>query len=145
MPTGDFNIGRDVKITVISPVTNLPLDFDIVTSFDKKSEAAEVKVKGMDGIVRHAYLPDGWKGTIEVDRASDVVDSHFAALEEAYYNGVTILNGSILETIVERGGLISQYRYEEVAMKLSDAGKSEGDKPIKMKIDFGASRRKKVA
>lgn len=144
MPTSDFNVGRDVQFTFFDNNAQAIVSFDIVVGFDKKQESAEVKVKGIDGICRYAYLPDGWKGTLEIDRADRTADDYFARLEDMYYEGKTVLNAQITETINERDGTISQYRYERVVAKLSDAGKAEGDKPIKMKIDWAASRRRIV-
>jgi len=145
MPVGDFNVGRDVTFSIADGNTAVPiLQFSIVTSFDRKAEMVEIKVKGIDGVCRYFYLPDGWKGSIELERAGPEADDFFSTLEQLYYDGRTVLWGQIIETIQEVGGNISQYRWTRVTMKLSDAGKLEGDKSIKIKIDWAASRRVKV-
>ena len=144
MPVNDFNIGRDVTFTVFDKNQNAIVDFNIVDKFDRKQKTNEIKVKGIDGIVRYAFTPDGWEGTIELVRADSGVDVYFAQLEELYYSGQNVLAGQITETITEVNGGLSQFRYERVVMAFDDAGTIEGDKEIKLKIKFAASRRRVI-
>jgi hypothetical protein len=50
-----------------------------------------------------------------------------------------------MESIVNAtDGSLARYRYDGVALTLSDAGTKEGDKKIEQMIDFDASFRRKV-
>lgn len=144
MPVNSFNVGRDVSFNIYDTNSQSIVSFSIVTGIDRKAEMSEVKVKGIDGIVRHAFIPDGWRGTIEVDRADASVDNWFAYLEELYFSGRNVLGGNIQETITEVDGSISQWIYDRVAFKLTDAGAFKGDSAVKMKIEFAGSRRRRV-
>lgn len=144
MPVNDFNVGRDLTFDIFDPNDGGVIEFKTITGFERKQEASEVKVKGIDGIVRYGYLPDGWSFSMELARAGNEVDDYFTRLENLYYGGQNVLSGQITETITEVNGTISQYRYERVVMQLSDAGSVKGDAEVKMKIDGKASRRRKV-
>lgn len=144
MPVNDFNIGRDVTFTIFDKNQNAIIDFNIITKFDRKQKTNEIKIKGIDGVVRYAFTPDGWEGSIELDRADSATDVYFAQLEELYYSGGNVLSGQITETITETSGNLSQFRYERVVMAFEDAGAIEGDKEIKLKIKFAASRRRVI-
>jgi len=143
MPFNSLNVGRDVTVDVTTSAG--PLTFSIVTGFSSKPKYKDLSSTGLDGVVRHAALPAGWDGTFEIERGSGVVDAYFAQLEAAYYNGQNQTAGTITETIQEVDGTVSQYRYEGAVLKLQDAGTKAGDKLVKMKVQFEASFRRKVA
>jgi hypothetical protein len=144
MPVNDFNVGRDVTFTIFDKNGGVIVDFNIITGFDRKQKTNEIKVKGIDGTIRYAFTPDGWEGTIELDRADSNADAYFAQLEELYFSGANVLAGQITETTTEVSGNITQFRYERTVMAFDDAGKIEGDKEIKLKIKWAASRRRKI-
>lgn len=102
-------------------------------------------MKGLDGIVRYAEDPEGWDGSFDLERGSSALDDWIANMEAAYYNGVNIQGATILETISEPDGRLTQYRYDGCAFKLSDGGKWGKSKSISQKLDFVASKRIKVA
>lgn len=144
MPVNGYTVGRDIKVTLITSLGTVA-SFAVRTGFSKKQETNDVKVKRADGIVDHVVIPDGWTGTLDYDRGDSTIDDYFANLETAYYAGTNIASGSIVETITENDGSVSQYTYTGVQMKLSDGGSQTGDNTLKMKIDWMASRRKKTA
>lgn len=144
MPVNDFNVGRDITFDIFDPNTGGIIEFKTITGFERKQETSEVKVKGIDGIVRYGYLPDGWSFSLELARAGTEIDDYFTQLENLYYGGKNVLSGQITETVTEIDGNISQYVYERVVMHLSDAGAVKGDAEVKMKIEGKASRRRKI-
>jgi hypothetical protein len=143
MPVNGFSVGRDVTVDVIGPTG--PVKFTLITQFSSKPVITENKIMGLDGICRYQLLPDAWEGSMELERADNKLDDYFADIEKQYYAGQNLSPGTITETITEPGGGISQYRYEQVQLKLEDAGEWAGDKSVKQKIMFYASRRKKVS
>ena len=143
MPLNTFSTGRDVTLTVVTP--SGPISFNLITAFHSSPVTGQVKVKGIDGITRHALFPDGWTGGFDIERSDSTVDDYFAQLEDNYYQGQNIGSSTITETITEPNGAVTQYRYLQVLLQLDDAGSWMGDQTVKQKISFMASRRKKIA
>ncbi len=83
------------------------------TALHQLERARDLRMRGeiIDGIVDFLELPQGWEGSIEVERADNTLDDYFAALEANYYSGKNITTATITETIQEPNGSISQYRY----------------------------------
>lgn len=144
MPSNSFNVGKDVTLQVVTPQgpLNLPVT---TTGFESKPQYSKLRSKGLDGINRGANIPDGWEGSITLDRSNSVVDDFFAAQEAGYYAGQNVLNATITETIQEISGAISQYRYTGVCLSFDEAGSKKGDQLIAQTIGFYASQRIKVA
>lgn len=143
MPVNNFSVGKDVSLDIIGP--NGPIRFNLITNFDAKQDTSEVKVKGLDGITRPVVFYDGWSGTFSLERQDSSMDDYFAQLEAQYYAGVNQVSLTIMETITEVSGAVSQYRYTGVILKYDDAGSWSGDKTVSQKFSFMASRRLKVA
>lgn len=144
MPVSGFTVGRDVSVDIVSAKKGL-VRFPIKTGFSRKQESVELKSKGLDGVIRFGTIPDGWTGSIDVDRASSELDDYFAEAEADYYSGKNIDTVSITETITEPTGAVTQYRYTGVALKYSDAGALKGDDKVTQKVDWMASKRLKIA
>lgn len=143
MPTNNFNVGRDITLTIVT--TSGPLNFNLLTSFRSKQDSTEQRIKGIDGVTRPVRFFDGWSGGFSIDRQDSTVDDYFSQLEANYYAGVNEQAASITETVTEVSGAVTQYRYVGVLLKLDDAGTWEGDKTVKQSISFMASRRMKIA
>ncbi|OGB23353.1 MAG: hypothetical protein A3I66_01425 [Burkholderiales bacterium RIFCSPLOWO2_02_FULL_57_36] len=141
MPVAGQTIGKDVRLVIVTASGTLDIPPAAITSFDAQPETTNEKRIGMDGEARHIVTHAGWKGSFEVDRFNSLLEDFWAAAEASYYAGVNMPFGYIQETIQEPNGGITQYRYEKVVLDLKDLGKKEGDKTVKMKMDFMASRR----
>jgi hypothetical protein len=143
MPVNSFSVGRDATLTIVT--ASGPLNLNLVTGFHSSPDMAQIKVKGLDGITRHARFFDGWKGGFDIERSDSVVDDYFAQLEANYYAGINEQPATITETITETSGAVSQYRYLNVLLMLDDAGSWAGDQTVKQKLSFVAARRVKIA
>jgi hypothetical protein len=143
MPLNNFSIGKDTVLDIVGAFGTVER-FSLITNFDAKQGTQQVKVVGMDGVTRFLELPDGWSGTLDIERQDDTLDAYIAQFEEAYYNGQNIQAASITETVSEPDGSLSQYRYTGVMFKLDDAGPRAGNASVKQKLSFAASRRLKV-
>lgn len=142
MPMGGQSLGKDVRAVLVTPFgATLNISPSAITAFDSTPVTTNEKRIGLDGVTRNLVIPSGWKGSFEVDRFDSVIEDYWATFEAAYYAGQNILWGSIQETIDNPDGSVSQYRYSNVAYDLKDLGRREGDKVIKMKLDFYASFR----
>mgnify|MGYP001041621374 CR=1 FL=1 len=140
---GALNIGKDVVLDIVLPDNSI-LNVAILTGFTLKQNTQELDSKGLDGVNRLASIPDTWSGDFSVDRASSVLDDYFAQQEATYFANGTLNALRITQTITETDGTISQYRFDGVALNLSDAGNWAGDAYVKQKINWKASRRIKV-
>lgn len=143
MPNQIFNLGRDVSLVVISPLGGtLPLS--IVMSFDAKQETHAIRVRPLNGPTQAADLPDGWNGSIKLDRGSSAVDDLFSQIELGYWAGGNIATGEIYQYVSEVDGSTSTYLFGGVTMKLDDAGSWKADSTVTQSISFYASTRKRV-
>lgn len=142
MPANDFNVGRDISLAIVGPTGDL--DVSLVTGWMNRQDTNDVRVKGLDGIVRHLIIPDGWSGTLEIERQNPVLDAYFSQFEEDFYGGVNQQTLTITETIEEPDGSVSQYRFEGVQLKLEDAGEWRGDTSVKARVAMLASRKKRI-
>lgn len=143
MPTNGFNIGKDILINITT--SKGPLALSIVTQFEFTPKYKDIESHGLDGVNRNAHLPAGGTGKITMDRANNVIDDFFCAIEADYYAGLSLASGSITQTASEVNGAVSQYRFEGCAFKLMDGGKYKGDDKVSFMVDFSYTRRLKVS
>jgi hypothetical protein len=139
---GTFNVGRDCTVVLMGP--NGRVDLKNVTAFDVKQETAPLKSDRLDGVQMNAELPKGWSGSLECDRGDPTVDSLFASIESAWFNGGSYQVATMFQYISEDGGGTSTYAYDNVALKLTDAGSWKPDAVVKQTIGFIANRRRPV-
>ena len=144
MPVNGFSVGRDVSLDIYDNNSRSILKIGTVTDFDAKQRATRIEVKRIDGTVAFLELPQGWEGSIGLERSDRNLDDFIANLEANYYTGQGILAATITETITEPDGTLTQYRFEGCVFKLDDAGSWKGDATVKMKLTWAASKRKKV-
>jgi hypothetical protein len=143
MPAAAFNVGRDVTLTIFT--TAGTVETDNLKNFNAKQLTSDVKVVLITGIMLPAYLPEGWEGNFDFVRTDSSIDDYFAALEAGYYSGQDLPTGTITETITNVDGSISEYQFQNVAMRLADAGSWSGNKDVELKVEFIASTRVKIA
>lgn len=139
---GPFNTGRDVSIDVTGP--NGIISIPLITDFESKQDVTQLKSAGLDGVTRHYNVPDGWSGSIGLDRANAAIDSLIDAYEAAYYAGSSRVQGSITETVQEIDNTISQWRFVGVEFHCTNAGSWKKDSKVEPKLDWTASRRVRI-
>lgn len=142
MPINDFTVGRDVTLNIVTP--SGALNVSLITDFQSKQETVDQKIKGLDGVTRPLRFYDSWTGSFIVERQDSTLDDYFSQSEANFYAGVSEGPVSITETIQERSGALSQYRYVGVLMKYDDAGAFRGDASVKQSVSFFAARRLKI-
>jgi hypothetical protein len=143
MPLNGYTVGRDLSLDIVGPTG--PIRFNQITEFKAKPDITDQKIKGLDGITRHLRFPDGWSGSFSIERQDSALDDYWAQLEANYYAGINEQSLTITETITEVNGSVSQYRFQEVLLKLDDAGDYKGDASVKQMLSFVAARRIKVS
>ncbi|HKT53322.1 MAG TPA: hypothetical protein VJP88_02645 [Caulobacteraceae bacterium] len=142
-----YNVGRDATLNIVA--SGSPLSPILLTNFESNQETVDLKSKPLNGPPIFQKVPDGWKGSFEIDRANSILDDYFAAEESAYFAGddanvVTILQ-TIRDAAVGAVGPVHQYRYTGVVLKLENAGAYTADAKVSQKVSFVASQRIKVS
>jgi hypothetical protein len=139
---GRASVGRDCTLVVQGPFGRV--DLPNVMSFDSKQETATVKVDRLDGQQIHGELPKGWSGSFENERGNSGLDDLFANIEAAWYNSGSVAVSTMYQYVQEPDGATSTYAYDNVTLKLDDAGAWKGDASVKQKVSFYANRRRRV-
>lgn len=142
MPINSYSIGKDITYSVVTPSGVLSLNGK--TDYSIKPMFTDIKHKGLDGITSHGVIPDGWQIDMKFDRTDPNVDIYFAQREADYFSGVNQQGGTIFESIIEKDGSITSFRYTNVILKYDSAGDWKGDSLIPISVSAMASRRYQV-
>jgi hypothetical protein len=137
-----FSIGRDTQLVIIGP--NGRVDLTHVTGFESRQLTHSVRVGRIDGTQLGAELPRGWEGSFEIERGSSETDDFVAVAEQLYYNGGPVPGGTMYQYITEVDGSTSTYQYDSAVFRLASAGSWKGDASVKQKLDFFATRRRRI-
>jgi hypothetical protein len=137
-----FSVGRDTQLVVVGPAGTINLVH--VTAFESRQVTQSVRVNRLDGSQMGMELPKGWEGSFELERGDSVVEDFIAATEQSYYNGSMSTTGTMYQYVSEVDGSTSTYQYDSVVFRLSNAGLWKGDAAVKQKLEFFASRRRRI-
>lgn len=143
MATPDFDIGKQASLSFVA--NGAIVDTVQVTEFNSKQETITLTHRPLSGPRKTREIPDGWTFTFGLDRLGPTFDDYFANDEETYWSGGPQAQVVITETIQEKDGSVSQYRFEDVCLKFDDTGDKKQDDMIKQKVSGYASRRRRVA
>lgn len=145
MPVNGFTVGRDVTITMVGANgVDLVLAPDQITNFDAKPIKKEDWSRPLNLPPKPLYLPDGWRGTVQLDRQDSSLDQFQSDYEQQYWNGENMLPGTILQTITEDDGTTTQYRFDGCMFWVEEPGQWHDGGKISQRMEFCASTRKKL-
>jgi hypothetical protein len=139
-----LNVGKDVVIDLVDPMTGGAKSFAIITSFESKALTNKLKSVSLDGISRYGTEYQGFEGTITLDRATPGMDDFFAERERLYHSGVNMIPMTLTETIQEQDGSFTTWRYTGVDCEFPEHGTWKNGGLIVQKLSFRASQRLKV-
>ncbi len=142
MSATTFSIGRDAQLVVVGPQGRLDLSF--VSGFESHQLTQSVRVSRLDGTQMGTELPKGWEGGFELERGSSAVEDFIAAAEQSYYTGTLSANSTMYQYITEPDGSTSTYQFDSVMFRLASAGHWKGDSSVKQKLEFFATRRRRI-
>nr|WP_294511702.1 hypothetical protein [uncultured Rhodopila sp.] len=137
-----FSIGRDTQLVVMGPSGRV--DISHVTGFESRQLTAAIRVNRLDGRQLGAELPKGWEGSFEVERGTSALDDFISSIEQGFYNGDGNQSGTIYQYVTETDGSVSTYQFDGVVFKLVSAGVWKGDASVKQKLEFFATRKKRI-
>lgn len=144
MPINDFTLGHDVTVTIFDNNTRQLVRFPAQTGWQANPIYKNLKSSPLNAPPIFAEVPDGWRGSFDFDRTDNTIDVYFANFEAAYYAGGNPLNGSITETIQEDDGLVTQFTYVSVSMRLANSGQWRASEKVAQRIDWSCSTRIRV-
>lgn len=142
MALTSFSVGKDTQVVVMGP--NGRVDLAHVTAFESRQLTQSVRVSRIDGVHLGAELPRGWEGSFEVDRGNSTLDDFISWWEQQHYNGAMPAACTMYQYVTETDGSVSTYQYDGTVFRLANAGTWKGDAAVKQKLEFYASRRRRV-
>jgi hypothetical protein len=137
-----FSIGRDTQLVVMGPSGRV--DISHVTGFESRQITSPVRVSRLDGTQLGAELPKGWEGSFDVERGTSVLDDFISTVEQDFYNGASAQTGTMYQYVTEPDSSVSTYQFDGVVFKLASAGAWKGDASVKQKLEFYATRKRRI-
>lgn len=137
-----FSIGKDTQLVVMGPTGRI--DLTHITGFESRQLTQSVRVSRIDGTHLGAEIPRGWEGSFEVDRGNAVLDDFISSWEQQHYDGIMPPANTMYQYVTETDGSVSTYQYDGTVFRLANAGSWKGDSSVKQKLEFYASRRRRV-
>jgi hypothetical protein len=120
------------------------VDISHVTGFENRQLTSPVRISRLDGTQLGAELPKGWEGSFEVERGSSALDDFISGLEQDFYNGGGTQTGTMYQYVTETDSSVSTYQFDGVVFKLTSAGAWKGDASVKQKLEFYATRKRRI-
>jgi hypothetical protein len=120
------------------------VDLSHVTGFESHQITSPVRVSRLDGTQLAAELPRGWEGSFEVERGTSALDDFISVIEQDFYNGGGAPSGTMYQYITETDSSVSTYQFDGMVFKLASAGAWKGDSSVKQKLEFYATRKRRI-
>lgn len=139
-----FNLGHDIAVDSIDPVTGALINWPPPTAFSRRSNSKMLMSEPITQQPIRRVVEGGWSGTLDFDRSDNTIDTFFARNEALYWAGADILGGSITETIKELDGSVSQYQYTNVQFQFSNPGAWKAQDKVTMQVSWAASQRVQI-
>lgn len=149
MPANTFSTGRDCQLVVIGPSgaggqAGSRVDLTHVTGFESRQLTNPIRIDRLDGVFLAAELPKGWEGHFELERGSPAADDFIDGLEQAWHTQGELQGGTLYQYVTEVDGSVSTFQFDGAVFKMANAGHWKGDSSVKQRLDFFASRRKRI-
>lgn len=133
-----YNIGRDCQITVLWNGSRV--DLRDVTAFTASQETQALRANPLNSAPVEFNVPDGWRGSFRIARASSALDELVATIESDYWDSGTINSGTIYQYISETDGTMTTWEYSNISLKLKN-DTWQADQMIHQEVLFFASTR----
>jgi hypothetical protein len=138
----DFDIGKQASINVIS--NGAIVSTAQITDFMARQKTKTIHSDPLNSPPVEKEIPGGWEFSFSMDRLGPVWDDYFADAEDDYWNGNPEAQLQLNQTIKERDGSISQFRFDVTSVKFDEAGTYKQDDKVVQKVSGFASRRHTV-
>ncbi len=141
MPLNNLSVGSDISFVVVTSAGTLTIDGK--TSYKPKHLSSDLEHHGLYETT-YGKVYKGWQVGVMFDRSSPAVENYFIQDEANYYAGVNQIGGTIYETVTEKDGTTSQYRYTNVILKYDEAGDWKKDGYVGLSVTAMASRKIRI-
>jgi hypothetical protein len=118
------------------------------TKFESSDDSELIKTEVIDngGRPSHLMIPDGWSGTIEVEKTSNDFASLYAFLQANYYTNGPPIYFTITANEPSSDRLsIATYQFTQVQFHKYKPGTWEKKSSVKASIEWAASERLEIA
>lgn len=139
------SVGTDASFDVYDPTVGAVVAVDGLTDFEATVITADLEWHGLNGNDAYAYTYRGWSFTANYDRLNGKLDAYFAEREARYRSGRALQTVTIVQTIREEDGSVSQYRFSKLDLKQSSSGRFNRDDKVTGTIEGRAGLREKIA
>ena len=147
MPQNGFTIGTDLSVVLFAQYMDEgEYKFPDGTSFDAVPTTEEVDIKPFS---KKAPIPlrflGVWRITIEGSRSNHTLDDFWNRLEAGFYANENQLGGTLIQTIQETDGSISQWLYTGVILTLESPGTFKQNEAVTYRVTGRAERKQKIS
>lgn len=145
MPVNGYTVGRDVVVVFNQPgagnlIGGTIIESAQIISFDAKPMKREVWARPLNSPPMPIYMPDGWKGTISVERKDATLDTYQSVIEQDFWSGTNVASGTITETITEVNGGTTVITYTGCMFWVDDPGAYKADGTVVQRMEFSAGQ-----
>jgi predicted Zn-dependent protease len=142
MPIQDISTGKDIQATFYDNQNGL-ITTTRLKQVSIKQNVVKETTKSLDGTKRHINIPDGWEVNCEYERTSNVLHDYIAANEFKYLNGQQMPLMTVIITITEANGGLSQYKFSNAVVDY-DGGMWKADTYVTEKLVINSNDCKKL-
>lgn len=137
----NFDIGQQFELNIVNPTGLVVASLGLITDFTSNAPVHEVEVKGINngGYIAARAIPERIKGSFAFARRGGIADLLLRVERGGFFAGQAQNQYSILETVKELDGSLSEYQYVGVVLGTFDVRVIKQDAEIPMKIDFSAA------
>lgn len=137
MAINNLSVGINWTATLITQ--NGELVIPTITAFDIRPTPVMRKSIPVNQPVIPIVIPNGYTGSLEIDRTNSALENYWTTYELEYYSGINILGGKIVQTVTEPDGSITQMVADKVVFESVDFGRWTGDDFVKQRLNFYCS------
>jgi hypothetical protein len=146
LPVNGFSVGRDYMIAINGPGgTTAVIPSSQITNFTKSPKKREDWSRPLNLPPIPLYVPDGWQGGCSIDREDNTLDTFQASNEANFWAGQSVLSGTIIESVTEPSGTVSQFRYDDVMFWVSNPGSATVDRKVEQHLEWCSGTRKRIS
>jgi hypothetical protein len=137
---GQFTIGPNNSISILDSVTNQEMDWGLATqiNFDSKPLNVRVPVSLMRGTKVDLIFQQGRSGSLSIQRTNSNLDVYWSTLEAQIRAGLPRPTWSIIQTIKETDGTITQINYVQSQITYDESGTYTNEQGVVQMLNFTA-------
>lgn len=139
-----FTTGQDATLDIYDPQDDTLDRIPGLTNFEATARTTDIESHPLDGSDLFDTRYQGWNLTFEYDRQNGRMDRYFADREARQRSGLPKGVLTITQTVQERDGSITQFRFTGVELKQDSSGSYQRDQKTTGRITGMAGRRELV-